>query len=242
MRQPLPSNLITLPACKRCNNGFSFDENLVRTMLTLISNQPELAAERQKGGRVNRALARDARLRKTIEDCRRPDGNFELAGAALNSFTNVLCKTTQGLYLGLYEQFVPKDRVQVLIISDRRKDTPQSVANEVRPPPMKDITDEPLSEITPSAWMVREPVFVMQLQPVGSGAPAQRIFRMVRETPIEWVQIQPRTFSFAFVQHADGRAVCILDICETLIAAVAVPWPHDRGPLRRGKRNPLSRE
>src|SRR5947209_14710575 len=64
LRRPLPSNLnlMTLPACGECNSGFSFDENLVKTILALTSKHPELVAERQPGGRVGRALARDARL------------------------------------------------------------------------------------------------------------------------------------------------------------------------------------
>jgi hypothetical protein len=242
LKPPLPSNLITLPACRKCNSDFSYHENLVRTMLALISNQPDLAAERQPGGRADRALARDRRLGAAVEACRRPDGNFELNGEALDSFISVLTKTTQGLYFGLYEKFVPRERMQVLVICDRRHDTPESVVNDMRPAAIRDLTDEPISEISPSAWMVREPIFVMQMQPVSGGPQVQRLFRMVRETPVEWTPLQPGIFSFAFIQHSDGRAVCVLDIQQTLIAAVAAPWPHDRGPLRKGRKNPFSRE
>ena len=246
LRPPLPSSigLITLPACKKCNAQFSFDENVVRAIMSLISDQPDLAAERQPGGRTDRALARDARLRSIVEACRRADGMYELSGEVLAAFDRVFCKTVQGLFFGLYERLVTKDQLQVQLICDQRHDTPDDVVQQFRPPPLRDITDQPLGDLTPSSWMVREPVFIMQMQPLeGNGPSVQRLFHLVRETPVEWVRLQPDIFSFAFVKSESvGRAVCVLDLWETLIAAVAAPWPDARGPIRKGKKNPLSRE
>lgn len=36
LEPPLPTNLIVLPACNRCNNGFSSDELYVKTLLNVI--------------------------------------------------------------------------------------------------------------------------------------------------------------------------------------------------------------
>ena len=55
LRRPLPSNLITFPACSECNAGFSFDENAVKVIVTMVSRHSDLFAERQPGGRVHRA-------------------------------------------------------------------------------------------------------------------------------------------------------------------------------------------
>ena len=115
-------------------------------------------------------------------------------------------------------------------------------ADQVRPPQFRDITDEPLPAITPCSWTVREPVFFVTVQPRTGGGPVQRLFRLVRETPVEWVEFQPGVFRFAFVMSDDRRAVCVLDLWKTLVVAVAAPWPDRRGPMRRGKRNPLSRD
>src|SRR5262245_33339149 len=71
LRPPLPSNVITLPACKKCNSGFSFAENVVRAILTLTSNHADLAPESEIGGRVRRALERDRRLSELVDGCRR---------------------------------------------------------------------------------------------------------------------------------------------------------------------------
>src|SRR4030095_13901848 len=114
LRRPLPSNLITLPSCTACNSGFSFAENVVKTVLTLTSGHPELAAERQPDGRVHRALARDAKLRSIVEGSRRPDGNFELAGEMGEYFERVFRKTAQGLFFGLYDRVIPSKKIQVL--------------------------------------------------------------------------------------------------------------------------------
>jgi hypothetical protein len=242
LRRPLPSNLMTLPACRQCNSGFSFDENLVATLIALTSNHPDLIAERQPGGRVDRATVRDARLRSMIEGARRDDGNYELAGELLASFDRVMRKTVQGLFFGLYERLVACDQLEVVQISDQRFASPEQVADQVRPPQFRDITDDPLPEITSCSWPVREPIYFVTLQPVSGAQPFQRLFRLVRETPVEWIEFQPGAFRFGFVKSEPGQVVCVIDLWKTLVVAVSAPWPDGRGPLRRGRKNPLSRD
>lgn len=62
---PLPNkiNLVTLTACKKCNSSFSFDENVVKGLLALISSHPDLSPNSDHGSRARRAIARDARLK-----------------------------------------------------------------------------------------------------------------------------------------------------------------------------------
>lgn len=242
LRRPLPSNLITLPACEACNSGYSFDENVVKTLLALTSSHPELVAERQPGGRTDRALARDARLRSLIAGCRQQSGGYELTGEVLRSFDRVLKKVVQGLYFGLYERFVARENLELLLVADQQSTTPEQVVDQVRPPQFRDITDEPLPELTPSSWPMREPVFFVTLQPADGTGPVQRLFRLIRDTPVEWVEFQSGIFRFGFVKSESGQAVCVLDLWKSIVAAVSAPWPDSRGPLRRGRRNPLSRD
>ncbi|MBL9085436.1 MAG: hypothetical protein JNK76_26765 [Planctomycetales bacterium] len=242
LRKPLPSNLITLPACKVCNSGFSFDEDVVKTIIALTSTHPDLVAERQPGGRIERAMARSRRFRSVIENARRDDGNYELSGELLASFDRVMRKTVQGVFFGLYQRLVSRDDIEVLLISDQRFATPEQVVDQIRPPQFRDITDEPLPEITPSSWPVREPVFFLTLQPESERPPVQRLFRLIRETPVIWEDFQPDVFRFGFVKSESGRAVCVMDLWKTLVVAVAAPWPDGRGPLRRGRKNPRSRD
>lgn len=242
LRRPLPSNLLTLPACAKCNSGFSFHENVVRALLTLISTHPELVAERGPDGRLARAFERDQTLRGILERSRQPDGNYGLTDELLSSLHRVFCKTVQGLFYGLYERLVEPEGITLLRIENSRIISAESVAEELRPPPLVDITDEPLSEITPHSWHSREPVVIVKLQPVAGGSPINRVLRLKRETPIEWVEFQPGIFRFAFVKQKGADAACVFELWETLIVAMSTPWPDSRGPLRKGRSNPLSRE
>jgi hypothetical protein len=244
LQPPLPSNLITLPACKKCNSTFSFDENVVSTFMGIISARPELNSEQELRKKSERAFERDSRLKTIIGDCRQPNGNFVLTGGLLGCMERVLVKTVQGLYYALYGRVVEKNRLFLKSVEDLRTTTRENVVDRVRPPALRDITDMPLPELTPSCWMAREPVIIMKFKPDSSedGEPVQRIFRLVRDTPVEWIPYQPEVFEFEFVQSEDGKAVCILDLRKTLIATVDSPWPDKRGHLRRGRKNPFSRE
>lgn len=242
LRRPLPSDLITVPACKGCNSGFSFDENFVKTMIALTSSHPDLVAECAPGGRIDRALTRDTRLRSLIAECRRDDGNYQLSESASKRFDRVLFKTVQGLFFGLYGQFLSKDKLEIRYFSDQRFKTPEQVLDEVRPSPLRDISNEPLPELTPNGWATTGQIFFLTLAPLNGGEPIQEAFRLVRETPVEPNTIQEGVFSYAFVGSDDEKLVCVLDIWKTLVVAVAATWPSGRGPLRRGKKNPRSRD
>src|ERR1051325_5258969 len=119
LRSPLPSTLITLPACKRCNANFSFSENVVKTVITLISTHSELVTARKTGGTTYRALERDRRIRSLINECRRSDGGIELRGELLDCFERVFIKTVQGLFFGLYQRVVAKEQLSLVSIEDR---------------------------------------------------------------------------------------------------------------------------
>lgn len=243
LRRPLPSNLITFPACRKCNVEFSTHESVVLTLLAFVSPHPEMIAARQPGGKVHGALERDARLRRILDESRQADGNYALTPDVFNSFERVLFKTVQGLFFGLYNRVVATENLKLDIVDNRRSVTPDAIAQRYRPSPMEDITDQPLSAITPSSWHTREPIFIMDLKPLSGEGPMQkRIFRLKRDTPIEWVDLQPGVFRFGFVKSDGEDSACVMELWETLVVAVKAPWPGDRGPLRKGRKNPLSRD
>jgi hypothetical protein len=103
---PLPSNLLTLPACKSCNNRYSKHENLVRAVIGFAGVHEKLEKERQPGGRLLRSLERDPKLRSQIESARREDGAIQLVGDVLIAFDEVFKKTARGLFWGLYDRLV----------------------------------------------------------------------------------------------------------------------------------------
>jgi hypothetical protein len=99
LTRPLPSNLVTLPACQKCNNGFSFEERAVRAFLTLVSVHPEMVTKRQEDGWLDRACGRSLKMRKMLEESRQPNGNYAVVGDLWTSFERVFRKTAQGLFL-----------------------------------------------------------------------------------------------------------------------------------------------
>lgn len=243
LQRPFPSTLMTLPACQACNVSFSPDENVVRTLLALISSHPELIAAREPGGSVHRALERDGKLRRTIESSRQPDGNFGLTEEISTCLRRVFTKTVQGLFFGLYGRVVKPEELQLDLIGDRRHITREQFADRYRPSPLEEIGNKPLSAITPSSWHTREPIYIMNLAPLsGKGPPIRRVFRLKRETPIDWVPLQAGIFTYGFVKCDGEDSVCVIELWETLLVAVKAPWPGDRGPVRRGRNNPFSRE
>jgi hypothetical protein len=240
--RPLPSNLLTLPACKRCNNQYSPHENLVRAIIGLVGVHEKLVAERQHDGRLFRALERDAKLRGQIDAARRDDGAIQLVGDVGLAFDTVFKKTARGLFWGLYGRLVPIEDLFLHMVSDQRFQTVDSVITEIRPSPLEDITDKPMSEISPNSWHTRQPVFFMKLAPAGGGAPQQRIFRLVRETAVDWICYQEGIFRVGFVKSKEGKAACVFDLWKSITVVVTAPWPDGRGPIRKGKKNPFSRE
>jgi hypothetical protein len=238
---PLPCNLITLPACQVCNNGFSSHENVVRAFLALIGVHPHLVGEREPGGWLERTCERNPKLQAILESSRQPNGTYQFSGGLLESFERVFIKTTQGIFYGLYDRFVPAEQLKVIRIEDQRSIKPDEVIINIRPNPLIDITDQPLSEISPNSWHSREPIFILNLVPLSGGASTKRIFRLVRDTPVEWVHFQPGVFSSTFVKCDEGCA-CVFDLWQTLVITVKGPWPDNRGPLRRGRKNPMSRD
>jgi hypothetical protein len=80
------------------------------------------------------------------------------------------------------------------------------------------------------------------VSPSGKSKSMKRVFRLKRETPIEWIDVQTGIFRYAFVKNEGAKSACVIKLWETLVIAVTTPWPTSRGPVRRGRKNPLSRE
>lgn len=239
LRHPLPSHLVTLPACRRCNEDFSRDENIVRAVLRLVGSHADLVAERQPGGALDRSLKRDPSLRRILESGWISEMEYKLTPELAASFTRVFAKTIQGLFYGLYGRIVPKRALSLISISDSRQESRHEIAEALRPNPLREIEDEPLPELSANS---RISVLVLTMQPVEGGPPIRKAFRVTRETPIEWIDFQPGIFTFAFIKQEDKTAACIIEAWQSFIVAFAAPWPDKRGPMRKGKRNIFSRE
>ena len=69
LQKPYPAEIVTLEACRTCNEAFSHDEEYFKALLWTVlagSTKPE----KQKAGEVARMLQRNPKLRQRIENSR----------------------------------------------------------------------------------------------------------------------------------------------------------------------------
>ena len=236
------AKILTLPACLRCNNATSRDESIVSTLLALVGNHSGLVEYRSVGGKVYRALERDASLRKVIEDCRNSQGSYTLIGSASDAFDRVMRKTAQGLYYGIYGRVPALSKFGLISIEHTLQTSAEEVVDRLRTPGVREISNEPLPEIS-ERGLPNVRVVEVRVVNTKTGQPAviPLVFQDLRQDPVEWTVYQPETVRFTVFQSAEGSAVCVMDLWDTLIVAVKAPWPSQRGALRKGRNNPNSR-
>tara|TARA_R110002049_G_scaffold308754_1_gene513922 strand:- start:66304 stop:67029 length:726 start_codon:yes stop_codon:yes gene_type:complete len=62
LEKPYPKNLLTIPACLKCNQSFSLDEEYFLNVLTTLSESPTLIARTEPGGSVYKSRNRSTKL------------------------------------------------------------------------------------------------------------------------------------------------------------------------------------
>jgi hypothetical protein len=68
LEKPYPKNLLTIPACVKCNQSFSLDEEYFLNVLVEISDNPILVSRKEPGGSVYNARRRSKKLSERIQD------------------------------------------------------------------------------------------------------------------------------------------------------------------------------
>ncbi len=105
LEKPYPENLLTIPACKECNQSFSLDEEYFLNLLVEISDNPNLLARKEYGGSVYKARKRSKKLKERIEKLliQAEDGRvyFMIEG---NRIKKVIEKNALGLYYHKYRK------------------------------------------------------------------------------------------------------------------------------------------
>lgn len=187
-----------------------------------------------------RGLERNRKVKQALARGVDADGHF--SDEIMRSVERVSVKAVQGLNYGLYQEHVAREQVEFLGLWDCASTTAEQLILELRPLPLVDITDQPLPDLKPNSWPIREPVHFMKLVPLAGGDPRYRILRLKRETPATWEHYQPGFFRFTFVRMEDEQSVaaCVMEWWEAFLVAVKCPWPARRGPLRREPRSSRS--
>jgi hypothetical protein len=104
LERPYPPNLLTVPSCARCNQGWSQDEQYVLALLSQIGTSQVLTNKLATGGVVDRALRRRPLLERRLHDALQTDEEGRiLIAAELDRVHKVVSKIAQGLYVLRYK-------------------------------------------------------------------------------------------------------------------------------------------
>ena len=224
LQKPYPDNLFTIPACNRCNSGFSDDENLLSVILAHVSSQEDLIRERREG-KIARAIDRDRRLKRYVDCNTDENGMFRADADTQKRISRILVKTVQGLYYHHYGRIVAGADVAILEIKHQREVTIDDLFGQYCD---RDISwDNDLwPEVTPDAKALERAVLAWPY-----------VLDVPEEKKPRWVNYQSGVFRYTFSKGSQGGLICVLDLHRTLGAAAHCPWPGKAGPAGgiRGK-------
>jgi hypothetical protein len=146
---PLPSNLVTVPACKKCNNGASNDDEIFRDEMAILCGSFRESAPAAERLQVSiRAIRRNkVRLRNFVLKSRRidrysPGGIFLGPGYAIPIDRAVHQRVNERIIRGLYRYHAGKrlgDGAISFIYIDKRKPTWREGLEALKPLHLKHV-------------------------------------------------------------------------------------------------------
>lgn len=107
LQKPFPKNLITIPACIKCNTSFSKDEEYFLNVLVELTTNRDLLAKKQFGGPIFKARMRSKGLDSFIKSSLIPkkDGRIYFQGE-IKRIYRVIEKIAFGLFFHKYKKVV----------------------------------------------------------------------------------------------------------------------------------------
>jgi hypothetical protein len=110
LEKPYPDNLLTIPACFKCNRSYSKDEEYFLNVLVEISTNPTLLLKKSQGGSIYKARKRSAGLRKKIQDSfiQGEDGLIYFKSDS-DRIKRVIEKNAFGLYFHKYKRLAKQN-------------------------------------------------------------------------------------------------------------------------------------
>jgi hypothetical protein len=106
LESPYPRNLITVPSCRSCNNGYARDEEYFLAALAQVGFVDTLQARLQEGGAVDRMLKHSSRLDdRIIRSLTVGDDGKVCFTPEAERINRVAHKTAIGLYYSHYETY-----------------------------------------------------------------------------------------------------------------------------------------
>ena len=106
LEKPYPQNLVTVPSCRGCNNGFAQDEEYFLVALAQVGFVDTLTARVEEGGDADRTLLHSQGLEDLIIKSLTPgdDGGVHFT-PDFARIHRVVAKTAVGLYFAHYGRY-----------------------------------------------------------------------------------------------------------------------------------------
>ena len=219
LEEPLPPNLLTVPACWKCNNGCSDDERYVRDALHLVGFGEISREKTAPGGVVARSLEHSPLLGQKMNQAHvaGEDGRI-LFQPALDRFSRIMVKIGAGLWFGLYHRCVTASAFKCETVQHTHCISTWLV----------DVASFPGQS---SGW---PEVGSQELRRAAEAWPNQRDHRRLRE----WTKVQACVFEYLFVPKSprqDGL-FCVMNLYDIVWGLVSCPPPPPETRTRNRRR------
>jgi hypothetical protein len=215
--RPLPADIqvMTVPACGRCNTSFQQGELCAAAILCTVSFTKVDQAAVAEGGWAHTAIKRDRSLRDFINQRLGADGIFRVDSTVLEVFSRVIIKTAIGLLFYEFGRVIGGDKLRIIGIEHSANVQADAFVECHRR------VDRGWAEVTPSGRELER-----QVMAVSGLAP--------RHMPA-WKVYVPGSFEYMFIRRTNAKLLCAIKLHDTLTVVTECPWPSMKGPKRGGR-------
>lgn len=215
--RPLPRDLqlMTVPACFRCNNNFSQDEMRVAAVLCTVSFTAADRAATSPGGWIHEALERDRALREFVNVRLDANGVFHPDAEVIQVFSRVMTKTAAGLLFYEFGRTIPVSEISFITVGHTKNIHPSALAESCR----RD--DGGWAEVTKSGRELERQAIAFS----GDEPPHMP----------DWRTYVPGYFEYLFLRRSSGTLLTAVKLHDALTVILDSPWPAAAGPRRGGR-------
>ena len=206
---------MTVPACKKCNSGYSTDEMRAAAVISTVSFTAADIEAVKPGGWVHAAKEHDRSLKTFIDSRLREDGIFMPDKEAVEVLKRVSMKTATGLLFYEFGKIIKPDKMVLIALEHAKNLNPNAFVE------MHRREDAGYAKVTPSGRELERQVKAMLGFEPG-------------HMP-KWKVQSKEFFEYMFIKRANRKMLCALKFHEAITVLLECPWPSDAGPRRVGK-------
>jgi hypothetical protein len=215
--RPLPTDVqaMTVPACSRCNGGFSMDEVRVAAIVSIISFTAQDRVAVAPGGWVHSALRSDASLRDFVNSRLGADGIFRPDQLVRETISRIMAKTATGLLFHEFGRLVSPNQMSFVAVEHAHNIHPLALVEQQR----RD--DAGWAEVTASGRQLERQALALYGE-VPHHMPAWRVYL-------------PGYFDYMFIRRSNNKLLTAMKLHDALTVLAECPWPTRAGPRRKGR-------